>query len=48
MERVESQEKWVETGEKFFMTHCLHPIVPTIYPLFREADNGKTNLVFKL
>ena len=45
MERVESQEKWVETGEKFFMTHCLHPIVPTIYPLFREADNGKTNLV---
>ncbi len=48
MERVESQEKWVGTGEKIFMANCLPPIAPTIYPLFREADNGKTNLVFKL
>lgn len=48
MERVESQEKWVETGEKIFMTHCLPPIVLTIYTLMWEGDNGKNNSIFSL
>ncbi len=48
MERVESQEKWVETGEKFFMTHCLHPIVPTIYPFCGRRITARKAPIFLL
>ena len=45
---IESQEHWVENGEKFLMANCSTPIVLTIYPLFWKADNGKNNTVFVL
>lgn len=48
MERVESQEKRGETGEKIFMTNCLPPIVLTISPLMWKGDNGKNNTFFSL
>jgi hypothetical protein len=47
MERAESQEKRGETGEKIFVTHCLPPIVLTIYPLMWKGDNGKKLSLFK-
>lgn len=48
MERVESQEKWVETGEKFFMANCSPPIALTIYPFCGRMITARKASIFLL